>query len=234
MKYSFRFFFRSFILLLLIACNGTAQQKVTISSTEFENKLSSGTYQVLDVRTAGEFKTGYLKNALQADWLNKEEFAERIKYLNKSKPVLVYCASGIRSEQAAKWMLKQGFVEVLNLKGGTSAWLSEGRTMEATANVAQMKIADFNTNIQSAPLVLVDLGAEWCPPCKKMEPVIKQLQSDLMGKFKLVKVDGGVDGDVMKMIKASVLPTFIVYKNGKEIWRHEGVVSLETLKLNLQ
>lgn len=234
MRHSFRFFYRSFIFFLLISCNGIAQQKVTIPSSDFEKKLNSGAYQVLDVRTAGEFKTGYLKNALQADWLNKEEFVERTKYLDKSKPVLVYCASGIRSEQAAKWMLKQGFIEVLNLKGGTSAWLVEGKRMEATAVVTQMKVTDFNKNIQSVQLVLVDVGAEWCPPCKKMEPLIKQLQTDLSGKFELVKVDGGVDIDVMKAIKASVLPTFIVYKNGKEIWRHEGIVTLETLKSNLQ
>lgn len=234
MKYSSRFFFRSFIFLLLISCNGTAQQKVTIPSAEFENKLSSGTYQVLDVRTAGEFKTGYLKNALQADWLNKDEFNERIKYLDKSRPVLVYCASGVRSEQAAKFMLKQGFVEVLNLKGGTSAWLVEGKKMEATAAVAQMKVTDFNKNIQSTQLVLVDVGAEWCPPCKKMEPLIKQLQTELSGKFELLKVDGGVDIDVMKTIKASVLPTFIIYKDGKEIWRNEGIVALEILKAKLQ
>lgn len=234
MRYNTQVFLRSFILLLLISCNGTAQQKVTISSAEFESKLSSGTYQILDVRTAGEFKTGYLKNALQADWLNKEEFTERTKYLDKSKPVLVYCASGVRSEQAAKWMLKQGFTEVLNLKGGTSAWLVEGKKMEATAAVSQMKVNDFTKNIQSAQVVLVDVGAEWCPPCKKMEPVIKQLQVDLSGKFELVKVDGGVDIDVMKTIKASVLPTFIVYKDGKEIWRHEGIVALETLKAKLQ
>ena len=81
---------------------------------------------------------------------------------------------------------------------------------------------------------MVDVSAEWCPPCKKMEPVIAELLQELSNQFQLVKVDGGVDVEVMKKIKASVLPTFIIYKDGKEIWRKEGVVDLEILKSNLR
>jgi rhodanese-related sulfurtransferase len=72
----------------------------------------------LDVRTAGEYQSGHFKNSLQADWLNKEQFTDRIKYLDKNKPLLVYCASGVRSGAAAKWLLENGFTDVQNLKGG--------------------------------------------------------------------------------------------------------------------
>jgi thioredoxin-like negative regulator of GroEL len=146
----------------------------------------------------------------------------------------VYCASGVRSEQAAKWLLKQGFAEVFNLKGGTSAWQIEGRQLEADVVTQQMTISIFQQKIQTEGIVLVDIGAEWCPPCKKMEPVLTQLQKEMGNKYQLVKVDGGTDIEVMKSIKASVLPTFIVYKEGKEIWRKEGIVDLTTLKSKLQ
>ncbi|MBL0882406.1 MAG: redoxin domain-containing protein [Chitinophagaceae bacterium] len=214
------------------ACETHAQEKLSIPVAEFETKLKARNYQVLDVRTAGEFKAGYLKGALQADWLNKKEFEERTRHLNPEKPLLVYCASGVRSEQAAKWLLKKGFKEVYNLKGGTAAWQVSGKKLEASQIAAQLSITDFEKMIQSG-IVLVDVGAEWCPPCKKMEPVIKQLQAELTDKFKLVKVDGGNDIEVMKYIKADALPTFVIYKNGKEIWRDFGIVSKEVLQSQL-
>jgi thioredoxin-like negative regulator of GroEL len=76
----------------------------------------------------------------------------------------------------------------------------------------------------------VDVGAEWCPPCKKMEPVLESLSKEFQGKFTLLKVDGGRDLTVMKEIGASVLPTFMVYKNGKLSWKKEGIVTLQELK----
>ncbi|MEN9299005.1 MAG: hypothetical protein RLZZ429_1318 [Bacteroidota bacterium] len=221
-----------FIWIFLTACETNGQNTLSISVVDFETKLNSGTYQILDVRTVGEFRAGYLKGALQADWLNKKEFEERTQYLNPEKPLLVYCASGVRSEQAAKWLLKKGFKQVYNLKGGTSAWQVSGKPMEASAVTTQLSISDFEKKIQTGT-VLVDVGAEWCPPCKKMEPVILQLQNELSGKFQLVKVDGGVDIEVMKHIKADALPTFIIYKNGKEIWRDFGIVSKETIQSKL-
>lgn len=221
-----------FMWVLLFACESNGQDNLSISVAEFEAKFNSNNYQILDVRTAGEFKAGYLKGALQADWLNKKEFEERTRHLNPEKPLLVYCASGVRSEQAAKWLLKKGFKEVYNLKGGTAAWQVSGKKLEASQTVAQLSVNDFENKIQSG-IVLVDVGAEWCPPCKKMEPVINQLQVELSGKFKLVKVDGGNDIEVMKYIKADALPTFIIYKNGKEVWRDVGIVSKEVLQSKL-
>ena len=137
-----------FCLVFLFSCKGTSQGYVTIPIVDFETKMNSGNYQVLDVRTSGEFKSGYLKGAVQADWLNKKEFEERTKHLNTDKPLLVYCASGVRSEQAAKWLLKKGFKEVYNLKGGTSAWKIAGKEFEASTTTAQMTIPDFEKKIK--------------------------------------------------------------------------------------
>ncbi len=223
----------SFLLLsaLLVSCQSQAQEGLT--ATDFEKKIQAGESLLLDVRTAGEFQSGHLKNSLQADWLNNKEFAERIKYLDKSKPLLVYCASGVRSGAAAKFLLAQGFTSVQNLKGGLTAWKLEGKTVEQPAGAAQMTLDAYKAYTTSAEIVLVDFGAEWCPPCKKMEPVLNQLQNELAGQFKLVKVDGGMDVDVMKAQKVESLPVFIIYKNGKETWRKQGLVELSELKEKL-
>lgn len=201
-----------------------------ISTVEFEKRINAQHPQLLDVRTAVEYKSGHLKNSLQADWLNKAQFTDRIKYLDKTQPLLVYCASGMRSGQAAKWLLENGFKEVLNLQGGLTSWKLEGKPVEAFANTSQLSVEKYKELSASADLVLIDFGAEWCPPCKKMEPVIGQLKAELKNSFRLVKVDGGIDIEVMKAMKVDAIPTFIIYKNGKEIWRKQGVAELSELK----
>lgn len=216
------------LFCLFICCESPAQD--VMDAATFEKQITETHPQLLDVRTAGEYQTGHLTSAMQADWLNKEQFADRVQYLDKSKPVLVYCASGVRSAAAAKWLKENGFIHVSNLKGGLTAWKMEGRSIEAPAATAQMTVAQYQAKTVSAGVVLVDFGAEWCPPCIQMKPVLEKLEKELPGAFTLVKVDGGNDIDVMKSQKVAALPVFIVYKNGKETWRKQGVVALNELK----
>jgi thioredoxin-like negative regulator of GroEL len=67
-----------------------------------------------------------------------------------------------------------------------------------------------------------------------MEPVLASLQKELAGKYTLVKVDGGRDTEMMKANGVNALPVFIVYKNGKETYRVQGVVEKNILKAQLQ
>ena len=86
-----------------------------------------------------------------------------------------------------------------------------------------MTAAEFDAAISSGKLVLVDFGAEWCPPCIKMEPVLRSLQDNNPNKFKLVKVDGGRDENIMKKYNITALPVFILFKDGKQVWRKDGI-----------
>lgn len=223
-----------FIYLFSFITLGQIHAQDGLATAEFEKRINTRQPQLLDVRTAAEYQSGHIKNSLQADWLNKEQFTDRIKYLDKNKPLLVYCASGVRSGAAAKWLLENGFTDVQNLKGGMVSWKLEGKPVEAVDAKAQLTVEQYKELSKSGDIVLVDFGAEWCPPCKKMEPVLQQLQKELNGKFKLVKVDGGIDINVMKSQKVETLPVFIIFKNGKEIWRKQGVVELSELKANIK
>ena len=211
----------------LLACNSNAQN---VDANTFEQKINAGGVQVLDVRTAGEYSGSHLKNVMLADWTDKAQFAERTKYLDKNKTLLVYCAAGGRSGQAAEWLKEQGFKEVVNLQGGITAWNAAGKPVVREGGAVELSTTTFNATISSNNLVLVDVGAAWCPPCRKMEPVLEALAKELQGKYTLLKVDGGNDATVMKEIGAAVLPTYMVYKNGKLSWKKEGIVSLQELK----
>lgn len=221
------------VIYLPLACNLQAQ-KGELPPLQFQQQLSTIHPQLLDVRTAGEYQQGHLADALQADWTNRSEFAERIKFLDKNKPLMVYCASGGRSGQAAQWLMEQGFSQVVNLSGGIIAWKQSGLQIVSAGDSRQMSIDDYNQLIHSASVVLVDFGAEWCPPCKKMEPVLAALQKEMGKQFTLVKVDGGRDTDLMKANGVTALPVFIVYKNGRIVYRGDGVQEKATLKKYLQ
>lgn len=202
---------------------GAQEDALTVTSPIFKEAIQKGNVQVLDVRTAGEFGGGHIKNALQANWLDEKEFKDRTQYLDKNVPVYVYCQSGGRSASAQKYLMSQGY-KVVNLEGGMSNWKMQNMPVEGGGTKTQMRVQDFEKVIASNQLVLVDVGAAWCPPCRKMLPIIEKIKTNPARPFYFLAVDGGDDIDVMKHIQSEGLPTFIVYKNGKEVWRKQGLV----------
>lgn len=221
------------ISLALGAFTRLSAQAVVLSVEEFEKGLAVPHTQLLDVRRSSEFNNGHIKNSLQADWTNFDQFKDRVQYLDKNKPVLVYCAAGPRSSAAAQWLRQNGYKDVQELKGGITAWRLASKPVAELVAVKQMDLAEYTQLSKGHKTVLVDFGAEWCPPCKKMEPVLKQLQNDLKSNFKLVNVDAGIHVDVMKKLSIEAIPTFVIYKNGKETWRSKGVTDISELKKHL-
>jgi rhodanese-related sulfurtransferase len=220
-----------FLSLFFFSC--AAQNKQVLSANEFEKGMVKDSAQILDVRTVGEFNSGHIENALWADWNNETEFNRRSSFIDKKRPVYVYCLSGGRSASAADKMRKQGF-NVYELKGGINAWKASNKNIAGKTNEKQMTIDEYNAGIASHTTVLVDFGATWCPPCKTMEPIVQGLQKKYAEKFSLLKVDGGKDETLLKKYNITALPVFIVYKNGKEVWRKDGVASEKELEAALK
>lgn len=211
------------LVLFLVSCAQQNNNATTIAATAFQEAIQKQGAQVLDVRTAGEFQGGHIKNALQANWNDPQEFESRTQHLDKNATVYVYCQAGGRSAAAQAYLIEKGY-KVVNLEGGMSNWKMNNLPVEGATNAVQMRVEDFDKVIASNQLVLVDIGAEWCPPCRKMLPTIDQVKKQFAGKFYFLAVDGGVDMDVMKHVQFETLPTFIIYKNGKEVWRKTGIV----------
>jgi rhodanese-related sulfurtransferase/glutaredoxin len=216
-----------FILSLVhFSCQSQTTDK-SMGVSDFEKGLQSPGAQLLDVRTASEYTNGHISKALQADWTNKDQFKDRISYMDKDKPVYVYCLSGARSAAAADWMRKNGFQQVYNLSGGINAWKKNDKPIEGTVNEKQMTMDEYKTLATSDSVVLVDFGAKWCPPCVKMEPVLEALQKDKSVTFKFVKIDASVHTDIQKQLAIDALPVFLIYKNGISVWRKQGLVTKE-------
>ncbi len=92
-----------------------------VDAKTFKAKLTEENVQIIDVRTPNEYAQGNIEGSTNIDYFGKD-FQTKLNTLDKSKPVLVYCAVGGRSGKAAKQMKKMGFMVVYDLRGGYNNW----------------------------------------------------------------------------------------------------------------
>lgn len=114
------------IVFTFLSCE--AQQKKGIELVaphQFSEKMAQDKGQLIDVRTPKEFNSGHINNAVNIHLYDKD-FTERINKLDKNKPVYVYCKVGGRSADAVEALTENGFIYVVELKGGTDAWTEAG------------------------------------------------------------------------------------------------------------
>lgn len=89
--------------------------------------------------------------------------------------------------------------------------------------------AKFNEIINGNDLVLVDFYAEWCGPCKMMSPILQEVKLDLKEAVKIIKVNVDQHQDLAGHFMVRGVPTFMLFKTGKMLWRQSGVLSTKDL-----
>ncbi|MEY3845650.1 MAG: hypothetical protein RL293_2072 [Bacteroidota bacterium] len=110
---------------LVIALTSVSCAQNRVSQTEFKKLMKDPSAQIVDVRTANEVTQGTqgkINGSMNIDYFSPTFVATAQKKLDKTKPVLVYCAAGGRSASAAKDLKKAGFKKVYDLEGGYDAW----------------------------------------------------------------------------------------------------------------
>ena len=93
-----------------------------LNSTEYQSAITTKNVQLVDVRTANEFKQGSICKALNIDFFKKEDFNINFEKLDKEQPVYLFCRSGARSQKAAAKLIAMGFTKIYDLKGGYMSW----------------------------------------------------------------------------------------------------------------
>ena len=111
-------------MFLLVGCSSSVAT-VDLSVTEFSTKVAEAGVITLDVRTPGEFMSGFIEGAKNIDF-QSGNFENEIASLDKNATYAVYCRSGNRSGQAVKVMHDAGFHNVYNLNGGVVDWTNAG------------------------------------------------------------------------------------------------------------
>ena len=86
--------------------------------------------QLVDVRTPKEYEDGHISNAQNIDYMSPD-FEKQIENLDKTKPIVVYCKKGGRSEKCAEKLEDAGFVKIYDFKGGVAKWKYNGFELES-------------------------------------------------------------------------------------------------------
>ena len=104
--------------------------KKAVTNEELVQLQASGA-TVVDVRTNAEFISGHIANSLS---IPLDQLAAAVSGWDKSRPVVVYCATGARSAEAATYLADQGFKQVYDLTAGMVGWKGEVQGGQATAS----------------------------------------------------------------------------------------------------
>jgi thioredoxin 1 len=88
----------------------------------------------------------------------------------------------------------------------------------------------FETIINDSRPVIVDFHALWCSPCKMQSPILKEVADELGERVRVIKIDVDSNSQIASRYSVQSVPTIIIFKNGRAVWRQSGVVSKNQLK----
>ncbi len=83
---------------------------------------------------------------------------------------------------------------------------------------------NFNNILQSETPVLIDFHADWCGPCKTLAPILKEVKKELKASIKIIKIDVDKNQSLAAKYQVRGVPTMMLFKNGKQLWRQSGVL----------
>tara|TARA_B100000925_G_C21940797_1_gene444505 strand:- start:290 stop:1012 length:723 start_codon:yes stop_codon:yes gene_type:complete len=228
---------KNFLILissvLLFGCSSNSQLYINLNPIKFQAAIENEGGIILDVRTPQEVSSGAIENASTIDFYD-QDFEKKISKIQKDKTVYVYCKSGARSSQAAKLLLNSGQAKVVNLNGGIMSWQAIQLPLIRTSkkedkSVQELSISDFDSILSQNNLVLADFHTLWCMPCRKISPLIDELKEEYIESVQVLRIDIDKSELLAESFKIKAVPTIILFKDYKEIWRHTGLISKEEL-----
>ncbi|QTE39780.1 thioredoxin domain-containing protein [Mucilaginibacter gossypii] len=225
------------LLALLVVFTGEvkAQSPALLSLEAFAAKLKQAKEpQILDARSAEEFVQNHIKGAVNID-AKAADYQQKLEGLDKEKPTFVYSIANGRSTVLSRELRTKGFKDVEELPGGLANWIGSGYPIISTTKKSvSLSKAQFDELAASSSLVLVDFGSKYCGACKKLVPVLDSLKANSAFTPKVISIEVYDNTNLAKELKVNVLPTLVLYKNGKEVWKKQGFSSTAQVIANTE
>ncbi|TDW48970.1 rhodanese-related sulfurtransferase [Flavobacterium sp. 270] len=215
------------VFLFTIAVFSQNKSANTISLAEYYLKIQNEKNpQIIDARGPEEFALNHIKGALNFN-LESKDYAARIAALDKTKPVFTYSIGAGRSVWLADDLLKKGFKEAYSLEGGIANWIGAGKPFYSNSK-SKLTLVEYNKIIAENKDVLVDIGSIYCGACKKVKPVLETIKAQYGANLKIIEIDLEDSPQVIADLKTiKVFPTLILYKNGKIVFKKDGLGDLK-------
>lgn len=97
-----------------------------------------------------------------------------------------------------------------------------------------MSVKQYKSLLKSDNWVLVDFYADWCGPCKKMDPFLEEIKNQMGSKLKMVRINADDNTDICNELSVYSLPTLFLYKNEKMYWFNSGYTSKEEIMSHIK
>ena len=97
-------------------------------------------------------------------------------------------------------------------------------------NAGIMTVEEFEDMISKKSVCVCDFSASWCGPCRMMMPILEDISEKYKRKCFFYQVDIDSAEELAEKYNVEVVPTIIVFKNGKEVARTSGYQEMETFE----
>ena len=101
--------------------------------------------------------------------------------------------------------------------------------------VVEINIGTFDKEVvMNNGITVVDFFADWCGPCRKLGPILEEVEQELAEKVKFTKINTDENIEMAKKYQVSGLPTLMVFKNGEPVERMVGLMPKSSIITNIE
>ena len=101
--------------------------------------------------------------------------------------------------------------------------------------VQEINVANFDSEVlKSNKITIVDFFADWCGPCRKLSPILEEVEHEFENKVKFAKINTDENIEVAKNYQVSGLPTLLVFDGGQVVERMVGLMPKSSIITNIE